>query len=312
MSLHVIVGAGPIGTATANLLADRGDRVRILTRRGTGPDRPEVERITADASDAAALAQASVGATALYNCANPPYHRWPAEWPPMAAAFLHAARTSGAVLITTGNLYVYGPPAGHGPITERHPLRPAGTKARVRARMWEEALAAHEAGDLRTAEIRSSDYLGAGAQTLFSISVLPKVLAGERAAVPADLDAPHSWTYAGDVARMLVAVADDDQAWGRAWHTPTPEPVSIRDLATLAARLGAAPSPRLSTLPGAMLWLGGLGDPIVRELRETQYQFRKPFVMDSTAAAERFDLRPTPIEAGLKEMIAAPAVTATR
>jgi nucleoside-diphosphate-sugar epimerase len=311
MSSHVIVGAGPVGTATATLLADRGDRVRIITRRGTGPDRPEIERIAADASDAAALAEACAGATALYNCANPPYNRWPVEWPPMAAAFLHAARTSGATLITTGNLYVYGPPSG--PMTEQHPLRPAGTKARVRAQMWEEALAAHNAGDLRTAEIRSSDYLGDRTQTLFSIGVLPKVLAGKRAAVPADLDAPHSWTYVGDVARMLVAVADDEQSWGRVWHTPTPQPASIRDLAKRAAELnGMATPPRLSTMPGAMLWLGGLGDALVRELRETQYQFRKPFVMDSAAATKHFDMQPTPIEVGLKEMIAAPPVAAAR
>lgn len=310
MSVHVIVGAGPVGTATANLLADRGDRVRVITRRGTGPDRPEVERIAADASNAAALAEAAAGATALYNCANPPYNRWPIEWPPMAAAFLHAARTSGAVLITTGNLYAYGPPSG--PMTEEQTLRPAGTKARVRARMWEEALAAHEAGDLRTAEIRSSDYLGAGTQTLFSIGVLPKVLAGKRAAVPADLDAPHSWTYAGDVARMLVAIADDERSWGRAWHTPTPEPASIRELAALAARLGGKPAPRLTAVPGAALWLAGLGDPLVRELRETQYQFRKPFVLDSTATSAHFGMQPTPIEVGLKEMITAPPVSAPR
>lgn len=311
MPSHVIVGAGPVGTATATLLADRGDRVRLITRRGTGPDRPEIERVAADASDAAALAEACAGAAALYNCANPPYNRWPAEWPPMAAAFLHAARTSGAVLITTGNLYVYGPPSG--PMTEEHPLRPAGTKARVRAQMWQDALAAHKAGELRTAEIRSSDYLGAGTQTLFSIGVLPKVLAGKRAAVPADLDAPHSWTYDGDVARMLVAVADDEQAWGRAWHTPTPAPVSIRHLAERAAELnGMATPPRLSTMPGAMLWLGGLSDPLVRELRETQYQFRKPFVIDSTAATKHFDMQPTPIDVGLKEMIAASQASATR
>lgn len=310
MSTHVIVGAGPVGTATATLLADRGEHVRVITRRGTGPDHPGIERIAADASDAAALAEAGTGATALYNCANPPYNRWPLDWPPLAAAFLHAARTTGAVLITTGNLYVYGPPDG--PMTEQHPLRPAGTKAGVRARMWEEALAAHEAGDLRTAEIRSSDYLGAGTQTLFSIAVLPKILAGKRAAVPADPDAPHTWTHAADVARMLVAVADDEHAWGRAWHTPSPAPASIRDLAAAAARLAAKPEPRLSALPAAMLWLGGLTDPIVREMRETQYQFRKPFVMDSTAATERFGILPTPIEVGLKEMIAAPRVTAAR
>ncbi len=40
MALHVIVGAGPVGTATANLLAERGEQVRVVTRRGTGPEHP--------------------------------------------------------------------------------------------------------------------------------------------------------------------------------------------------------------------------------------------------------------------------------
>src|SRR5437879_9234374 len=76
MSLHVIVGAGPVGTATATLLADRGEQVRVVTRRGTGPERPEVERIAADATDADRLAELCEGAVALYNCASPQYHQW--------------------------------------------------------------------------------------------------------------------------------------------------------------------------------------------------------------------------------------------
>jgi nucleoside-diphosphate-sugar epimerase len=51
---------------------------------------------------------------------------------------------------------------------------------------------------------------------------------------PADLDAPHSRTYVGDVARTLIAVAADESAWGRARHVPTPRPMSIRALATVA------------------------------------------------------------------------------
>ena len=52
MSQHVIVGAGPVGTATALLLAERGEKVRLVTRRGTGPEHPSIERVAADATDA--------------------------------------------------------------------------------------------------------------------------------------------------------------------------------------------------------------------------------------------------------------------
>ena len=89
MGLHVIVGAGPIGTATAEHLFALGHEVRMVTRSGAGPS--VVERVAADATDPDRLAELAKGAEALYNCANPPYHRWPQEWPPLAAAVLTPA-----------------------------------------------------------------------------------------------------------------------------------------------------------------------------------------------------------------------------
>ena len=57
MSLHVVVGAGPVGSAIACLLADRGDQVRLVTRSGSGPEHPGIDRRTADATDPEALAR---------------------------------------------------------------------------------------------------------------------------------------------------------------------------------------------------------------------------------------------------------------
>lgn len=81
-SRHVVVGAGPVGTATARILAQRGARVRIVTRSGAGPEHDLIERVRVGAGDAGALRDVAIGAAAIYNCANPPYHRWPTDWPP--------------------------------------------------------------------------------------------------------------------------------------------------------------------------------------------------------------------------------------
>ena len=86
MSLHVIVGAGPVGSGAAKLLAERGERVRVISRRGSGPDHALIEKVSADATDAGRLSDLTAGAAALYNCANPAYHRWLTDWPPLAAA----------------------------------------------------------------------------------------------------------------------------------------------------------------------------------------------------------------------------------
>lgn len=301
MSLHVVVGAGPVGTATATLLATRGERVRIVTRRGTGPDHPAIERIAADATDPDHLARLADDATALYNCANPPYHRWLTDWPPLASAFLTAAERSGAVLATVSNLYGYGPVDG--PITPATPLAAQHPKLRLRADLWREALSAHTAGRLRATEVRGSDYLEDN--SIFSFVLAKPLRAGARAWVPAALDAPHTWTSTSDVAATLVTVAAEPRAWGEAWLVPSNPPLTVRELATRYTRVNALPAPRLTSLPYPVLWTVGLFSPIVRELRATRYQFTRPFVMDSTHTERTFGLSPTDLDTVLASIRAA-------
>ncbi len=305
MAQHVIVGAGAVGSAVAHLLVDAGHDVRIVTRSGTGPERPGVERVRADASDADRLAELTRGAAALYNCANPPYHRWATDWPPLADALLAAAERSGAVLVTMGNLYGYGPVDG--PITEATPLAATGTKGRVRNAMWSDALAAHEAGRIRATEARASDFFGPGPAGTSHLGdyFMPRLLAGKRPWImQGDLDAPHSWTYMPDVARTLVTLATDERAWGRAWHVPTDGPVPLREVASRAARLGGVPDRGILVMPHWALRAGGVAVPFMRELEEVRYQFTRPFVLDSTAAQQAFGLAPTPFDEGLAAHVA--------
>ena len=301
MALHVIVGAGPIGSATARRLADEGHRVRIVTRSGGGPDHKSIERVSADASDADRLTDLVVGAAALYNCANPPYHHWPTEWPPLATAILTAAERSGAVLVTMSNLYGYGPVEGQ--MTEDLPLAATTVKGRIRAQMWRDLLEAHQAGRIRATEARASDFVGAGGRSIFSEMVLPAIRAGKRALAPVNFDVPHSLTYTGDAARALVTLGADERSFGRAWHVPTNPATTLREAATRYARLAGAPQPRLRTMSNAVLRLGGLVNPAAKEFIEMRYQFDRPFVLDSSAAQKTFGLEPTDLDDALRTML---------
>jgi nucleoside-diphosphate-sugar epimerase len=298
MALHVIVGAGPVGTATATLLADRGEQVRIVTRSGGGPEHASIERVAADASDAGRLAELAEGAVALYNCANPPYHQWLTDWPPLAEALLVAAERSGAVLATASNLYGYG--EVDGPITDRTPQSATHPKLKLRADMWRAALAAHEAGRIRATEVRASDYVEAN--SIFSVALAKPLRAGKRGYVPAKLDTPHSFTSIADVARTLVTAATTERAWGRAWLVPTNPPVTIRELAARFAEVNGLPKAKVSELPYAILWTAGLFSPMLRELRTTHYQFSRPFVLDSSTTRQAFDLSPTDLDTALKNV----------
>lgn len=300
MSSTIVVGAGGAGAATARLLADAGHFVRLVTRRGGGPDHPGIERVASDATDTEALTSMAKGATALINCAAPPYHAWIKQFPILTTSLLTTATRTGATYVLLDNLYGYGPVTA--PMTEDLPLKPSSAKGRVRAQHWEQAIAAHGAGQVRVTAVRASDFIGTGAVSLFTLAVAPKVLAAKSATVPADLDAPHSWTSTVDAARALVAVAHDDRAMGRPWHAPSNPPISVRDLAARLAKVAGTPVPTLRAMPRWMLALGGLFDPMVRELPEMQYQFQRPFELDSSLIVNTFGVEPTPLELILREM----------
>ena len=307
MALHVVLGKGAVGQAVARHLVKRGDDVRVLSRSAASGLRalPEaVEHRAVDAADADSLAEATAGAVALYNCANPAYTRWARDWPPMADALLRAAERTGAVLVTTSNVYPYG--EVDGPLHEDLPLAATGTKGRVRAQMWRDALAAHEAGRVRVTEARASDFVGPGVtdQGFLGERAVPRLLRGKGVQVLGDPDAPHSYTSVLDVGATLVTLADDERAWGRAWHVPTAPAVSPREAVQgLCRAAGVDPVP-VTRVPPLALRAMGLVVPAIRELRETAWQRERPFVLDARLTEQTFGLAPTPWETTLEQTVA--------
>jgi nucleoside-diphosphate-sugar epimerase len=303
MDRHVIVGAGAVGRHTARHLIAAGHEVRMVTRSGAGPEMAGLERVAADASDPEALTRLTEGAAALYNCANPgDYSTWAEVWPPLAASLLATAEATGAVLVTMSNLYGYGPVDG--PMTESTPLAATGKKGRIRAQMWTDALAAHEAGRARVTEARASDFWGPeGGNDHLGQRFMPKLLAGKRLNHIASPDVPHSWTYLPDVGRTLATLGTDERAWGKAWHVPTLPPQTYRRMAELIAAEAGAPTPKISTIPHWLQRGLGVAVPLLRELEEVRHQFTEPFVLDSSATTEVFGLAPTPLDEALTDTV---------
>jgi len=292
---HVVVGAGPVGLATAELLAAQGKDVVLVSRSGAGPEVPGVRREAADVADPDRLVALAEGAVALYNCVNPPsYTVWPEFWPPVAAAFLEAAEWSGAVLVTAAALYPYGPVDG--PMVEGLPDAATTKKSLIRAGMWAEAKRRHDAGRLSAVEVRGADYVGPRVSTVTGhiARVAPAALEGRTVRVFGRPDQPHSFTDVRDMARALVCVASEPTAWGRVWHAPTnPAKTQTEVLQDVAAAVGRSIG-KVKSMPPVLLSVGGSVVPLLRELRETEYQFTRPYVLDSSEIQERFGLAPTP------------------
>jgi nucleoside-diphosphate-sugar epimerase len=289
--LHVVFGTGQIGTRVARILLERGERVRVVARRGAAP--ADAELAAGDARDRAFAAAASRGAAVVYDTMNPLYQHWKQQLVPIGAGALHGAAAAGAKLVALDCLYAYGAPAG--PMTEDAPIAPCSRKGELRAELAELRLAALRRGDARVAIGRASDFFGPGLPaSWWSERFWTRVLAGKPAECLGDPDMPHSYTYADDVARGLVALGDRADATG-VWHLPTAPAESTR---ALAARIGRALDRSISFTSMSPLALRAIGvfAPFLRELPEMAYQWQRPFVLDDSRFRARFGFGATPID----------------
>lgn len=298
MPVFLILGAGPIGRATAKALLNRRHQITVGTRSGTQV--PGTTSLTLDATDVDALTQAARGKEALIICTNPPYHRWPTEWPPVIESAIAAAKATGARIVLMGNLYAYGKPDGR--ITAESPINPTEAKGQTRAELWNRLLAAHQEHGISVAELRASDYFGpnAGPTTHLGSRFLDPIQEGKTARVIGNPDVPHSWSYLPDIGECLAILATHPELSNRAWIGPSSGDASFREVAQ-----AIRPNAKVGALPNIFLRFAGLFTPIVREVFAIRYQFTDPFLLDDSELRNAFNFTPTPLKKALQETIAA-------
>ncbi len=300
---HVVLGAaGGTGSAVVGELATRGLPVRAVTRGGTADVPDGVEQLAADVGTADGARRACEGAAVVYHCAQPGYTQWPELFPPLTRAILDGAAAAGAKLVFADNMYVYGPPDG--PMTEDMAQRAQGKKGRVRIEMANALLGAHADGRLRVTIGRSADYYGPrGTTSTAGENIMKPLLHDKRVRWLGSLDQPHTLNYLEDMGRALVTLGERDEADGQVWHLPAAEPLTGRQFLELLFEEAGRP-PKIGVASRPMIRIGGLFNPLVRELNETLYQFERPFVSDASkfqAVFGRFE--PTPHRAAVSRTV---------
>ncbi|CAM3618388.1 NAD-dependent epimerase/dehydratase family protein [Nocardioides zeicaulis] len=302
MSVHVVTGAGPVGSTVALQLAEAGEQVRLLTRSGSGPDHPLVERRRVDVSRPDQLDEAFAGAVAVHHCIHGSRYdarTWRAELPQAERVVLETAGRAGAVVVFPESLYAYGPVDG--PITEDLPRAATTGKLGVRT----ELLAQRDASPTPTVSVAASDFYGPLVRNAHAGErMVPTVLAGRTMRVVGSADQPHSFTYVPDLAAAMIRAAAREDLWNSFLHAPTSPALTQRELVAMVAAAAGVPVPKVSAVPAGLFSALGLVSRDMRELAETSYMFSAPFVLDSGPSEERLGLTPTPLEEGLAATVA--------
>ena len=292
--LHVVFGAGQVGTPLAARLLDAGKRVRVV-RRSSGAVTAGAEVLAGDAADAVFCIEAAKGATAVYHCMNPPYDAtiWAALVPRYMENLIAATARANARLIVLDNLYMLGRPGGR-PMNEDTPMNPCSRKGEIRAGTAERLFAAHRRGDVRAVSGRASDFYGAGgALTYLGDYFWTPALAGRTVWSPVDPDATHTYHYIPDVAAGLAALGTaSDEVLGKAWMLPCLPAGSLRHLVRRLEEPLGQPI-RVASVPPWVIRASGVFMPLMREVGEMLYQWDEPFVVDDRGFRAQFGIEPT-------------------
>ncbi|WP_256103211.1 NAD-dependent epimerase/dehydratase family protein [Streptomyces sp. ODS05-4] len=291
---HVVLGAGPAGSALAGELARRGHAVRLVSRSRPAGGVPQ--GVTWREGDVGAVegARAAIaGAAVVHHCVNVAYHLQVEAMPGIQDAVLGAVEAEGARLVVLDTLYPYGPTGGE-VMTEDTPWRATGAKGRMRAALDARYLAAHRAGRARVVLGRSADFAGPGVlNSTLGGAVFPGALTGGEVVGLGDVDLPHSYTDIRAVAAGLATLGERPEGDGRVWHLPTAPARTTREVFTMIEERVGRPL-KVTVMPEPRPF-GPFDQVFMDAYAELFYQHTEAQVMDSGAFQDAFAARPVPL-----------------
>ena len=300
---HVILGAGPVGLTLAEMLAGDGKKVRVISRSGKARTAATVEVRAADAMDPKVLAELCSDAAVVYHCMNAPSYAEQVEIiPKMQNVLIPVVGASGASLIVTDTLYMYGETHGK-PMTEDSPYNATSRKGMMRAQVARDFMQAHKEGKVRVALGRAADFYGPRVtNSSFGYTVFPAVLNGKPAQMLGNIQLPHAYSYIKDVAQGLATLGAHEEALGKEWLLPVAPAVSVRQMLDLVQD-EISTSVRAQAIPKIAVQAVGLFNPTMRELVEVFYQYTEAQIVDSSKFEAAFGWKATPLKEGIRETV---------
>ncbi|MDC8101037.1 NAD-dependent epimerase/dehydratase family protein [Chryseobacterium rhizosphaerae] len=301
--IHTVLGAsGAIGHAVIKALQDKNLPIRAVS----GHSMQGVEWVYADLQDPILTQNAVQGSGYVYLCVGLPYDSliWAAKWPVIMKNVINACEQSGSVLIFLDNVYMYDPYYLQSPFDENTPQHPSTKKGSTRKLITEMMLDAVKKKKIKAVIGRSADFYGPFSKNSpFYISFLERMLSNKNPVFLGNPDKTHTYAYTMDNGKALVLLALDPSTYGKVWHLPTEQPITIKHVTTIFNKVLGKKYEVKVILPILRKVLS-LFSKTIREASEMNYQYEHDYIMISDQFKKHFpDFQTTPYESGIREMV---------
>jgi nucleoside-diphosphate-sugar epimerase len=295
--------AGAIGRAVGAELRRRGIPYRVI-----GRDRQRLEKAfgdsaeirSADIADRSQVEDALRGTDAVVYAVGVPYPQFHLH-PVLVRNAVEAARNAGVTrFLLISNVYSYGLPRTER-VAESHPREPSARKGKFRKEQEDIVLAAGGGNTFRSLVLRLPDFYGPHAELSLADQVFRGALSGKPATWIGLPHLPHEFVFVPDVGPVAIELLERNGSFGQAWNYGGPGAITGSDFIA-AAYKAAGREPKVRAVGKGILRLGGLFNPLLRELVEMHYLGTTPVLLDDTKlAAHLGGLRKTAYAQGIQQ-----------
>jgi nucleoside-diphosphate-sugar epimerase len=305
MMQSILGSGGAIGTELAKALLQYTTDIRLVSRNPKKVNPPD-QLFQADLTNRDQTMKAVEGSQVAYLTAGLPYNikTWRSAWPVITENVLNACKAHKAKLVFFDNIYMYDG-SNLNPITEKHPVNPPSEKGKVREKIANMVMNAHEKGEVACLIARCADYYGPSVRntSLLTEMVFKPLSQGKKANWMGGLDFKHAFTYTTDAGKATALLGNTSDAFGQVWHLPTSsDPLTGREwIENIAGELAAKPKYQVASK--WMVRLLGLFIPVMKEMVEMYYQYDRDYVFDSSRFEKKFEFKPTSYTEGIKEIV---------
>ncbi|AVR46059.1 NAD-dependent dehydratase [Christiangramia fulva] len=304
--MQTILGSGgAIGTELAKALVNYTTNIRLVSRHPEKVNETD-ELFEADLEDPQATDKAIKNSEIVYLCVGLPYslQTWKKSWPRIMSNVITSCIKHNCKLVFFDNMYMYDKDHLNG-MTEETPVNPCSQKGKVRAEI--EQMLKDKANDgLITAMIvRSADFYGPSIKgsSILTETVFKPLSEGKKANWMGSTKYRHSFTYTPDAGKATALLGNTPDAYNEIWHLPTaPNPFTGKEWIEKIAR-AMDKKPRYMVAPKFVIRVMGIFNPLMEEMLEMMYQYDRDYVFSSKKFEDRFHIKPTPYEQGIKEIV---------
>jgi len=303
--MQTILGSGgAIGNELAKALKNYTTEIRLVSRnpkKVNDTDHP----FPADLTDRNSVFSAVQGSEIVYLTVGLEYKIkvWQSSWPPLMKNIIDACIEYNSKLVFFDNVYMIGGDnVKH--ITENSPISPTSKKGEVRATLDNLIFDQIEKGKLQAIIARSADFYGDVKERSLLMEMVYKNLSqNKKANWFSNAKVKHSFTYVPDAGKATALLGNTPDAFNQVWNLPTdPNNLTGEEWISLFAR-EMGKSPKYMVLPKVMVRILGLFIPVMKEFPEMMYQYDREYIFDSTKFGNRFGVKPTPYQEGVKEIL---------